>query len=399
LAGVGSFALEFRYLSDAFGFPVYRQTADAVFRHVSKHRRRDGIVPEFWNVMTGMPTDPSRRGGLGSGSDSFYEYLLKVPLLAGGCATANGEDRPSCRKKEEEEDGTLEDMLALYKTVVASALPSNHVHRTTPNANLQGGIAYPVDHGRFHHLLCFLPGLLALGAANFKQGGEEDDADNDMVLAEELIRGCHDMYEQSPTGLGPEEVPIDHIPHRKSQTGGTKSYLLRPEYIESVFVLYRLTGDTKYQQMGWKFYQSLERYCRTDGGYTGLLDVYDTNQNDQPRGEKQHRIDDMPSYFIAETLKYLLLLFGPDDYVSLDNFVFTTEAHPMRKITGNRRFVIPDSDDYGVTVPFPCRLGVLACLLLGMGIWILWLGVRVATRMNCSLFRLWRMQFKEDKVL
>jgi mannosyl-oligosaccharide alpha-1,2-mannosidase len=36
------------------------------------------------------------------------------------------------------------------------------------------------------------------------------------------------------------------------------------------------------------------------------------------------------SFFMAETLKYLYLLFSPRDLVSLDEFVFNTEAHPFK---------------------------------------------------------------------
>jgi mannosyl-oligosaccharide alpha-1,2-mannosidase len=38
----------------------------------------------------------------------------------------------------------------------------------------------------------------------------------------------------------------------------------------------------------------------------------------------------MPSFFVAETLKYLLLLFSPRDVLPLTEFVFNTEAHPVR---------------------------------------------------------------------
>ncbi len=39
----------------------------------------------------------------------------------------------------------------------------------------------------------------------------------------------------------------------------------------------------------------------------------------------------MPSYFLAETLKYLYLLFAPEDTLNLDLVVLNTEAHPLRK--------------------------------------------------------------------
>lgn len=38
---------------------------------------------------------------------------------------------------------------------------------------------------------------------------------------------------------------------------------------------------------------------------------------------------DMESFFLAETLKYLYLLFSDNDLLPLDQIVFNTEAHPF----------------------------------------------------------------------
>ena len=35
------------------------------------------------------------------------------------------------------------------------------------------------------------------------------------------------------------------------------------------------------------------------------------------------------SFFLAETLKYLYLLFSDDSVIPLDQWVFNTEAHPL----------------------------------------------------------------------
>lgn len=43
----------------------------------------------------------------------------------------------------------------------------------------------------------------------------------------------------------------------------------------------------------------------------------------------------MQSFFLAETLKYLYLLFSPPSVISLDEWVFNTEAHPLRIVTRN----------------------------------------------------------------
>jgi mannosidase alpha-like ER degradation enhancer 2 len=39
----------------------------------------------------------------------------------------------------------------------------------------------------------------------------------------------------------------------------------------------------------------------------------------------------MPSYFLTETLKYLYLLFAPDETLDLKQVVLNTEAHPLRR--------------------------------------------------------------------
>ena len=40
--------------------------------------------------------------------------------------------------------------------------------------------------------------------------------------------------------------------------------------------------------------------------------------------------DTQQSFFLAETLKYLYLLFSPDDAMPLDEWVTNTEAHPLK---------------------------------------------------------------------
>ena len=67
--------------------------------------------------------------------------------------------------------------------------------------------------------------------------------------------------------------------------------------------------------MGRVFFGDLVKYCRTDSGYTILKSVVT-----KEKGDLQH------SFFLAETLKYLYLLFSPDR----DLGVFNTEAHPLR---------------------------------------------------------------------
>jgi mannosyl-oligosaccharide alpha-1,2-mannosidase len=48
--------------------------------------------------------------------------------------------------------------------------------------------------------------------------------------------------------------------------------------------------------------------------------------------------DTMESFWLAETLKYAWLLFEEEDKWSLDDWVFNTEAHPLRRTN------VPDKD-------------------------------------------------------
>ena len=97
--------------------------------------------------------------------------------------------------------------------------------------------------------------------------------------------------------------------------------LLRPETVESLFILWRLTKDQKYRVWGWKIFKSFQKYCKVStGGYSSIKSVVRT-----PVIFK----DKMESFWLAETLKYLFLLFSDDDVLPLDKWVLNTEAHPF----------------------------------------------------------------------
>lgn len=54
---------------------------------------------------------------------------------------------------------------------------------------------------------------------------------------------------------------------------GTSWNILRPETIESLFYLWRLTGNATYKEWGWNIFQAFERNSRIESGYVGLKDV------------------------------------------------------------------------------------------------------------------------------
>jgi hypothetical protein len=99
-----------------------------------------------------------------------------------------------------------------------------------------------------------------------------------------------------------------------------RGYELRPEIIESAYYLRNFTHDPRYREMGKTFFDSLRKYSRTDTAYAALSDV-----------EKKTKKDEMESFFFAETLKYLYLLYAPPETVDLSKVVFNTEAHPIHR--------------------------------------------------------------------
>ncbi|XP_026167573.1 mannosidase, alpha, class 1B, member 1b isoform X2 [Mastacembelus armatus] len=298
VAEVTSIQLEFRELSRLTQEPQYEAVVTDVMKQIHKlEGKLDGLVPMFINTNNGQFTHQGIYT-LGARADSYYEYLLKQWIQGG--------------KKENQ---LLEDYLQAIEGV-----KKNLLQKSSPNGLTFVG---EVSHGQFSpkmdHLVCFLPGTLALGAHN---GLPADHMD----LAKELMETCYQMYVQMETGLSPEIV------HFNMYQGSTRDIdvkladrhnLLRPETVESLFYLYRFTKDHKYRNWGWEILQNFNKYTKvSSGGYTSINNVRDPDYP-SPR-------DKMESFFLGETLKYLYLLFSDNsNLISLDKYVFNTEAHPL----------------------------------------------------------------------
>jgi hypothetical protein len=98
------------------------------------------------------------------------------------------------------------------------------------------------------------------------------------------------------------------------------AYNLNPEIIESAYYLYYYTGEIKYKEMAAQYFADIMSYCKTDVAYTNIKDVTTKEQADH-----------METFFLAETMKYLYLVFANPDGINPDECVFSTEAHPFRK--------------------------------------------------------------------
>ncbi|RMZ70235.1 class I alpha-mannosidase 1A [Pyrenophora seminiperda CCB06] len=105
---------------------------------------------------------------------------------------------------------------------------------------------------------------------------------------------------------------------------GARNYILRPEAIESVWYMYRITGDSHWRDAGWRMFLVIDQHTSTVYGNSAIDDV--TKMAPELN-------DEMESFWLAETLKYFYLLFAEESVISLDEWVLNTEAHPFRRPT------------------------------------------------------------------
>ncbi|KAF2760711.1 seven-hairpin glycosidase [Pseudovirgaria hyperparasitica] len=106
------------------------------------------------------------------------------------------------------------------------------------------------------------------------------------------------------------------------KTVNGRSYILRPEAIESVWYMYRITGNEHWREVGWNMFESIIKHTRSDFGHSAIHDIL---QNETTQ------TDSMESFWLAETLKYFYLLYSEESLISLDEWVLNTEAHPFKR--------------------------------------------------------------------
>jgi len=303
LSEFGTMFLEFENLSHLTGNPIWKQKSDKILETLKSYNYKvPGLVPLM--LRPDGKSYCSNQISLGANGDSYYEYLIKTWIYS--------------NKK----DDRFRDM---YVTA-ANSLIDNLYHEVKGvgyvSGFYEGAKKSTPQRGTQEHLACFSGGMFALSAA---AQVSKDPYENKryMEVGEKITETCYKSYEISPTGLGPEHFDISAVNGNITLSGGDRFYKLRPETVESIFVLYRLTGDTKYQEWNWNIFQAIQKHCRTDNGFVGLMDINHPEQKD----------DLQQSFFMAETLKYLYLTFTDSGVIPLDQYVFNTEAHPLKVVS------------------------------------------------------------------
>ncbi|XP_073148382.1 alpha-mannosidase I MNS5 [Henckelia pumila] len=268
-SGCGSLILEMGALSHLTGDPRFESAALRALRKLWSMRSSLNLLGTTLDVETGEWIEYS--SGIGAGVDSFYEYLLKAHILFG---------------REE-----------LWKMFQSAYLAVQKYFRHGPwyhEADMRTGRA---TYWQLTSLQAFWPGLQVLIG--------------DVAAANSSHREF--FYVWQKFGVLPERYLLDHQMLHPTE----KYYPLRPELAESTFYLYQATKDPWYLEVGESIVDSLNFHTRVEGGFASIRDVTTMELEDH-----QH------SFFLAETCKYLYLLFD-DTFLVNRNYVFTTEGHPL----------------------------------------------------------------------
>eukprot|EP01065_Artemidia_motanka_P011967 TRINITY_DN1652_c0_g1_i10.p1 TRINITY_DN1652_c0_g1~~TRINITY_DN1652_c0_g1_i10.p1 ORF type:complete len:682 (+),score=160.95 TRINITY_DN1652_c0_g1_i10:72-2048(+) len=250
---------------------------------------------------------------LGAGADSYYEYLLKQHLLE------RPRGHPSSYWTQ-----FLTTARAVKKWLVRPLGVDGSLWLGFSGGPTQDGGLGEADEEQ-EHLSCFAAGWYALGAT---ESSDTVTWWNLLSIAQGLTQSCRLMYSGMKCGVGPERAAFSQCtrcPDSDRVGAVHANYALRPEYVESLFYLWRATGDEKYRRWGWEAFVSMNTSCRTPGG--GYAQLNDVNQDP---GSQDADLP-MPSYWMAETLLYLWLLFSPSSALPLDEWVLNTEGHPLRR--------------------------------------------------------------------
>lgn len=344
LAEIGSFSMEFTRLSILTGDPKWFDAAQRItniFKRQQSSTRLPGMWPIVVNARDGL-FNQHNAFTLGAMADSLFEYLPKTYALTGGL---------------------LSDYKSMYEKAMKTSMKHNLFRPMIPDdkdmlvsgmVNVQSEKDIDLE-PEGQHLACFAGGMLAVGGKLF-------DNPEHLDKGEKLVDGCIWTYQALAHGIMPESfhmlpcptegtckwdeeawkkeilrkhdkgtaaieeadaiISDERLPQGFTKIGDTR-YILRPEAIESVFVLYRITGRKDLLDSAWAMFQAIIKSTQTEIANAALSDITVTD-------EMPPKSDSMESFWMGETLKYFYLIFSEPGVISLDEYVFNTEAHPLK---------------------------------------------------------------------
>ncbi|KAH7414411.1 glycoside hydrolase [Phaeosphaeria sp. MPI-PUGE-AT-0046c] len=333
-ASPGTITLEFSRLSQITGDDKYYAAVSHVMDvfHQGQNKTK---MPGMWPIYVAMDTQDVVSGNqftIGGNADSLYEYLPKAYALLGSTDVSSQKYEVMARNFMD---------TATKNLFFRPMLPTDSDILISGNCDvLEDG---PHLDPESEHLSCFIGGLYALSGRLF-------DSSEYLDIGAKLARGCTYAYKAFPSGIMPERYNMamcpghDHLaactwdesvyeaerlkrPEYRTHlpkgftTAKDPRYILRPEAIESVFILWRITGDVWWRETAWEMFEAVAKATQTEYANAAVLDV---------TVEHSEKEDYMESFWLAETIKYFYLCFADTDLISLDDFVLNTEAHPFR---------------------------------------------------------------------
>lgn len=309
LAGGGTLSLEMELLSRLTGNAEYGRAAKLSVRALWMRRSQFNTFGKHICTLKGEWTE--QLSGIGSNSDSFYEYLIKHYILF-----------------PEDHDFWFQ-LVSAYGGVHNESRMGDWY----ADVDLYRGLSTGAGGRRvFEALMAFYPGMQILL-------GELTPAArslNSFFLVRELL------------GFLPER--FNFASWRVDVHGG--NHFLRPELLESAYFLHRATKGFQSQLplysnntrgfSGWQWaadyaLHTLDNLARSVCGFASLRDLSPITTgkaglNLEDRNKEAKLVDEMPSFFLSETLKYLYLTFDEENILHSDadrEWIFTTEAHPI----------------------------------------------------------------------
>lgn len=317
LAEAGSMQLEMRYLTEHTGDRRFQRAGDASFDAVQR-TGVTGLAPVYVTPPDHVPPRAlASKFAMGALADSYYEYQLKLYVQS-----------PRETRFKDLWLAVLDEVPGLLRPRPQGALAAERSSKSGAVGTKFKLIEIAAGGDpiwKMDHLSCFAPAMIALGLKSIPQKDLQEKNRNATwwPVCEGLVQSCAELWTSSRSGLGPEHAtirssaPFDVL---EVPQDGRHSFL-RPETAESLFYLYRYTGDEKYRLWGEKMFRAMVNHAKVEAGYASVKDV-----NQVPT----EKIDEMQSFVMAETFKYFFLLFSPADTLDLQKYVLNTEGHPLR---------------------------------------------------------------------
>lgn len=335
--------LEFTRLSQLTGQPKWYDAVARVNKEAQKQQMQSGVSGL---LPVTMPSKPGNAAGtvykLVGSANSIYDYLPKTFAVLGG----------------------LEDLFKdMFLQAMAAATERLLTRPMTPKNDeilVFGDVSVKDDnttdfHPTFELAACSAGSSLAMAGRMFEK-------ENYVKVAQKVVDGCIWISRAMPWSIMPQlghvvpcesrtectwdrgkwlnavkEGPGKTDPHKDKNVEqiiadlnlpegitcvNDGRYQLRPEVIESIFVMYRVTGDKKYQDAAWDLFQAIKKTTEVPFGNAALKDVM---SKDKPQQE-----DKTEAHWLA-TLKYFYLIFSEPTLINLDEWVLNVHAHPFKR--------------------------------------------------------------------